>query len=136
MADGINKAIIVGYLGRDPELRNTQTGQSVCELSIATSERWTDRSGQAQERTEWHRVVVWGKMAEACSQYLSKGSQAYVEGRLQTRKWEDRDGNTRYTTEIVASKVIFLSSGSGGNRAQQDEPMDSPPPRDDDDLPF
>lgn len=109
----VNKVIIIGNLGADPELRYTQTGQAVANLRIATNERWTDKDGQAQERTEWHRVVVWGRQAENCEKYLSKGRQVYIEGKLQTRDWDDRDGNKRYTTEIVAQNVQFLSGGSG-----------------------
>ena len=111
---GINKAIVIGNLGADPELRHTQSGTAVCNLRIATNETWNDRDGQKQERTEWHSVVVFGKQAENCNQYLQKGRQVYVEGRLQTRDWEDRDGNKRYTTEIVAHSVQFLQGGSSG----------------------
>lgn len=110
----VNKAIIIGNLGADPEVRYTQSGTPVGNLRIATNERWTDRNGQSQERTEWHRVVVFGKTAENCSKYLSKGRQVYVEGRLQTNEWQDKDGNKRYTTEIVANNVTFLSGGGGG----------------------
>lgn len=107
---GVNKAIIVGRLGSDPEVKTITSGQTVCRLSVATSENWTDRDGQKQERTEWHRVVVWGRMAEVCGQHLSKGRQVYLEGRLQTRSWEDQQGQKKYTTEIVASTVQFLGS--------------------------
>lgn len=110
----VNKAIIIGNLGADPEVRYTQSGTAVGNLRIATNERWTDKSGQTQERTEWHRVVVFGKTAENCSKYLSKGRQVYVEGRLQTNEWQDKEGNKRYTTEIVANNVTFLSGGNGG----------------------
>lgn len=108
---GVNKVIIIGRLGADPELKTVTGGQSVCRLSVATSENWTDREGQKQERTEWHRVVVWGKLAELCGKYLTKGRQAYIEGRLQTRSWEDQQGQKKYTTEVVANTVQFLSSG-------------------------
>jgi single-strand DNA-binding protein len=111
----VNKAIIIGNLGADPEVRYTQSGSAVANLSIATNERWTDKSGQSQERTEWHRVVVFGKTAENCAKYLSKGRQVYVEGRIQTRDWQDKDGNKRYSTEIVANNVTFLSGGNGGD---------------------
>ncbi len=113
---GVNKVIIVGRLGTDPELKTVTSGQNVCRLSVATSENWTDRDGQKQERTEWHRVVVWGKMADICGQHLSKGRQVYLEGRLQTRSWEDPQGQKRYTTEIVANTVQFLGANerSGG----------------------
>jgi single-strand DNA-binding protein len=111
---GVNKAILVGNLGRDPELRHTPNGQAVVNFTLATSESWTDKSGERQERTEWHRIVVWGKTAEMCNQYLSKGRTVYVEGRIQTREWEDKDGNKRYTTEINASTVNFIGPRTGG----------------------
>src|SRR5882762_5769231 len=115
---GVNKVIVVGRLGGDPEVRYTPGGQSVARLSIATSENWTDKQGQKQERTEWHRVVVWGKMAEVCGQHLAKGRQVYIEGRLQTRSWDDKaTGQKRYTTEINASTVQFLGSGGGAGAA-------------------
>ncbi len=108
---GVNKVILVGRLGGDPELKFTPGGQAVARLSIATSEAWTDKQGQKQERTEWHRVVVWGKMAEVCGQHLSKGRQVYVEGRLQTRSWDDKATNQKkYSTEIVANTVQFLGA--------------------------
>lgn len=109
---GVNKVIIVGRLGTDPEVKNVSPTQTVARLSVATSENWTDREGQKQERTEWHRVVVWGKLAELCGKYLAKGRQVYVEGRLQTRSWEDPQGQKRYTTEIVANTVQFLGTGT------------------------
>src|SRR3982750_250182 len=115
---GVNKVIIVGRLGADPELKTVTGGQSVARLSIATSENWTDKQGQRQERTEWHRIVVWGKLAELCEKYLSKGRQCYVEGRLQTRSWDDKDGNKRYTTEVVATTVQFLGGPSASAGAQ------------------
>ncbi len=111
---GVNKAILVGNLGRDPELRTTPNGQSVVNFTLATSENWTDKSGERVERTEWHRIVVWGKTAEMCAQYLSKGRTVYVEGRIQTREWEDKDGNKRYTTEINANTVNFIGPRTGG----------------------
>ena len=108
----VNKVIILGRLGQDPELKYTPSGAAVCNFSLATTESWNDKnSGQKQERTEWHRVVVWGKLAELCNQYLSKGRQAFVEGRLQTRSWDDKNGQKRYTTEINATTVQFI----GGN---------------------
>jgi len=120
---GVNKAILIGNLGRDPELRYTQNGQAVVNFTLATSENWTDKSGQRVERTEWHRIVVWGKLGELCAQYLSKGRTVYVEGRIQTRDWEDKDGNKRQTTEINAQTVQFLggprSEGSGGGGGAQ-----------------
>jgi len=111
---GVNKAILVGNLGRDPELRYTQGGQAVVNFPVATSEQWTDKNGERQERTEWHRIVVWGKVGENCAQYLSKGRSVYVEGRIQTREWEDQSGQKRYTTEINAQTVQFLGGGGGG----------------------
>ncbi|MCS5634943.1 MAG: single-stranded DNA-binding protein [Myxococcota bacterium] len=111
----VNKVILIGNLGRDPELRYTQNGQPVANFSLATSENWTDKtSGEKVEKTEWHRVVVWGRTAEHCSQYLSKGRSVYIEGRLQTRDWEDKEGQKRSTTEVNALTVQFL----GGPRGQ------------------
>jgi single-strand DNA-binding protein len=117
MARGVNKAIIVGTLGQDPEMRYTANGSAVANISVATNETWKDKStGEAQERTEWHRIVMFGKLAEIAQQYLKKGSQAYFEGRIQTRKWQDRDGNDRWSTEIVANEMQMLGgrSGAGG----------------------
>lgn len=117
----VNKVILVGRLGQNPEVKYTPSGAAVTNFSIATSENWMDKSGQKQERTEWHRIVVWGKTAENCAQYLSKGRQVFVEGRLQTRQWQDKDGQTKYTTEVQAQAVQFLggaserSSREGGN---------------------
>lgn len=117
---GINKVIIVGRLGQDPEMKAVGQGSTVTRLNVATSESWTDKNGQKQERTEWHRITVWGKLAELCGKYLAKGRQVYVEGKLQTRSWED-NGQKKYSTEIVASTVQFLSAGqaSAGNNADQ-----------------
>jgi single-strand DNA-binding protein len=111
---GVNKVILIGNLGRDPELRYTQGGQAVVNFTLATSENWTDKSGEKVERTEWHRVVVWGRVGELCAQYLAKGRTVYIEGRIQTREWEDKDGNKRFTTEINAQTVQFL----GGPRSE------------------
>lgn len=112
----LNKAMLIGHLGADPDQKYTQSGVAVCNFSVATSERWKDKDGQQQENTEWHRIVVWKKLAEVCNQYLHKGSKIYVEGKIQTRKWQDQNGNDRYTTEIVASNVQFLTSkGEGGS---------------------
>lgn len=110
----VNKVILLGRLGQDPELKYTPGGSAVCNFSLATTESWTDKSGQKQEKTEWHRVVVWGKLAELCNQYLAKGRQAFLEGRLQTRSWDDKDGNKKYTTEILASTVQFIGGASAG----------------------
>ena len=110
----VNKVILVGNLGRDAEVRYTQGGAAVATLNMATTEVWNDKqSGQRQERTEWHRVVVWGRQAETLQEYLLRGRQIYVEGRLQTRQWDDRDGNKRYTTEVRADRVVLLSSRAG-----------------------
>ena len=146
----VNKAILVGNLGRDAELRYTPGGAALANLSVATTEVWNDRSGQRQEKTEWHRVVVWGKQAETLQEFLLKGRQVYVEGRLQTRKWDDRDGNTRYTTEVRADRVVLLGrrDGDGGSRspdrperpdAQSAPGMEGPAPAPElteDDIPF
>ncbi|PID37948.1 MAG: single-stranded DNA-binding protein [Proteobacteria bacterium] len=138
---GVNKVILIGNLGADPELRYTSGNQAVADLRLATSRRWRDRNGEQQEDTQWHRVVVWGKQAEQCKEYLSKGRQVYIEGRLQTRQWEDRDGNKRYTTEVVAQTVQFLSGrgGGGGGYDAPPPPSDRDAPMDDlpeDDIPF
>lgn len=109
----VNKVILVGNLGADPEIRFTQSGQPVCNFRIATSEVWTDKAGQRQEQTEWHNIVVWGKQGEIAKQYLSKGRQVYVEGKIRTRQWTDKDNQTRYTTEITADSVRFLGGGGG-----------------------
>jgi single-strand DNA-binding protein len=111
---GVNKVIIVGRLGADPEVKTVGNSQTVARLSVATSENWVDKDGQKQERTEWHRIVVWGRLAEIVGKHLAKGRQVYVEGRLQTRSWEDQQGQKRYTTEIVANTVQFL--GAPGER--------------------
>ena len=125
----LNKVMILGRLGQDPELKYTPSGAAVCNFSVATTESWTDKSGQKQERTEWHRIVVWGKLGELCNQYLSKGRQAFVEGTLQTRSWEGQDGSKRYTTEINAKNVQFIggqaSAGKGDygrNEMSQENP--------------
>ncbi len=114
---GVNKVILVGNLGKDPEVRQISPNQNVCQFPIATSETWIDKSGQKQEKTEWHRIVVWGKMAEVCGKYLAKGKQVYIEGRLQTRSWEDQQGQKKYTTEIVATTVQFLGGAPGERSA-------------------
>ncbi len=122
----VNKVILVGRLGKNPEVRYTPSGAAVANFNIATNESWVDKSGQKQERTEWHRIVVWGKTAENCNQYLSKGRQVYVEGRLQTRQWQDKDGQTKYTTEVQAQSVEFLggnatsSASAGSDRPSRD----------------
>jgi len=110
----VNKAILVGNLGKDPELRYTPSGQAVTKFSMATTDRWTDKEGGKKEKTEWHNIVMWGRLAEISSQYLKKGSSVYVEGRIQTRSWDDKDGNKRYTTEIVGSQLQILDRRSEG----------------------
>ena len=123
MARGVNKAIIVGTLGQDPEIRYTANGGAVANISVATNESWRDKAtGEAQERTEWHRIVMFGKLAEIAQQYLKKGSQAYFEGRIQTRKWQDNEGKDRYNTEIVANEMQMLGGRAGGGGGA---PMDS-----------
>ena len=137
----INKVILIGNLGRDPELRYTQSGQAVANFSLATTDRFSNREGDRQERTEWHRVTVWGKTAENCAQYLNKGRSVYVEGRLQTREWEDKEGQKRRTTEVIAQTVQFLggrgqgaggpaSAGESGRGDLREEPPQG------DDIPF
>jgi single-strand DNA-binding protein len=150
---GVNKVIIVGNLGRDPEVRYTPDGTAVANFSVATSDQWTDKqTGEKKERTEWHRIVAWRRLGEICGEYLSKGRQVYVEGKLQTRSWE-QDGVTRYTTEIIASDVQFIggrggaagpgaqggTQGGGQGRGQRaDQGYPEPPMADtqDDDIPF
>ena len=112
----VNKVILVGNLGRDAELRYTPGGAAVATLNMATTEVWNDKAGQRQEKTEWHRIVLWGKSAESLAEYLTKGKQIYVEGRLQTRQWDDKDGNKRYTTEIRGDRIVLLGGGGGGAR--------------------
>jgi single-strand DNA-binding protein len=134
MARGVNKVILIGNLGSDPDVRYTASGAAVANISLATAESWRDKeSGEQQERTEWHRVVFFGRLAEIVAEYLKKGSQIYVEGRLQTRKWQDKEGKDRYSTEIVASEMQMLGSRSGGSSNQSS--MDQTPPHDDDTAP-
>ncbi len=143
----VNKVILVGRLGRDPESRFTSGGQQVCNFTLATDETFKDRAGERQKRTEWHRIVLWGRLAEIAQQYLKRGTLVYVEGRLQTRQWDDRSGNKRTTTEIVANVMRMLSSrgegaGGGGGAeppmgADMEEPQTSPEPAiSDEDIPF
>lgn len=144
----INKVILIGNLGADPEIRYTQSGTPVVNFRIATTERWKGQDGQQQENTEWHSIVAWRRLAEICSEFLSKGSKVYIEGKLQTRKWQDQNGNDRYTTEIVARDMQMLSprgtgTNAGGgdsyasnnNDGYQDYPPE-PPPNTGDDVPF
>ena len=144
----VNKVILVGNLGRDAELRYTPGGAAVATLNMATTEVWNDKGGQRQEKTEWHRVVVWGKQAESLSEYLTKGKQIYIEGRLQTRQWDDKDGNKRYTTEIRADRDTLLGGGGGARSAAASRGSDdmgahapsgpdpTSEPLTDDDIPF
>ena len=137
---GVNKVIIVGRLGKDPEVRYTPSGAAVANFTVATSEEWKDRdTGEKQERTEWHRIVAWRRLGEICGEYLHKGKEVYIEGRLQTRSWEDRDGNTRYTTEIVAQNMQMLGSPGKQGKADTSEerfPSEEPVSVPDDDIPF
>ncbi|MBM63760.1 MAG: single-stranded DNA-binding protein [Acidobacteria bacterium] len=143
----VNRVILVGNIGKDAEVRYTAGGSAVSTLSLATTEVWNDRtSGQRQERTEWHRVVVWGKQAETLSEYLTKGRQIYVEGRLQTRQWEDKEGSKRYTTEVRTDRVVLLGGRSSGasevgggepqGTATATSPGAAPPELTEDDIPF
>jgi single-strand DNA-binding protein len=142
MAGGLNKAVLIGNLGRDPEMRYTQSGVAVANFNIATSETWTNKEGEKETRTEWHRIVAFGKLGEICGEYLAKGRQVFIEGRIQTRDWEDKEGVKRYTTEIVANQMIMLGSRDS---AVATDSFDGPPPAEpetslpqtpDDDIPF
>ena len=141
---GLNKVQLIGNLGRDPELRYTKSGQAVANFTVATNESWTNKSGEREERTEWHRVVAWARLAEISGEYLSKGRQVYIEGRLQTREWEDKEGNKRYTTEIKADRMLMLGGRGGGSGGEasggfSDEPGPTGPPQGPeggDDIPF
>ena len=136
MAGFLNKAMIIGNLGRDPEMRYPQGGQAVTNFSVATNRRWTSQDGEAHEETEWHRIVAWGRLGETCNEYLSKGSSVYVEGRIQTREYEDREGVTRRATEVVASEMQMLDrrqradGGGGSDDLGEGEPINV------DDMPF
>ncbi len=149
---GLNKVILIGNLGRDPELRYTANGQPVANFSIATTESWNSKAGERESRTEWHRIVAWGKLAEICGEYLAKGKQVYIEGKLQTREWEDREGNKRQTTEIVARELQMLGrrgdtdggqgggdfggGGPGPSDSGSSEPVSMPESQGSDDIPF
>ncbi|UCF91218.1 MAG: single-stranded DNA-binding protein [Desulfobacterales bacterium] len=140
----INKAILIGNLGRDPEVRYTPSGVAVANFSIATSERWKDKdTGEMKERTEWHRIIAFGKLGETCGEYLSKGKQVYIEGRIQTREWDDKEGNKRSTTEIVASQMKMLGTRDAGDILRPSRPAAAPeyegapiPGPPEDDIPF
>ncbi len=124
----VNKVILLGNLGKAPELKHTPGGQAVCAFSLATTETWTDKGGTKQEKTEWHNIVVWEKLAENCAKYLDKGSQIYLEGKLTTRSWDDKEGKKQYRTEVVASNVTFL----GGKKKNESSSSGAA----DDDIPF
>ena len=146
MARGINKVILIGNLGNDPDVRYTSGGAAVANISLATTDSWRDKeTGEQQDRTEWHRIVFFGRLAEIVAEYLKKGSQIYIEGRLQTRKWQDKDGNDRYTTEIVANEMQMLGGRGGSGDSSQAPPPSQPPSGPDskgdsdfvdDDIPF
>lgn len=147
MARGVNKVILVGRLGQDPELNETNGGTAVCNMRMATGDSYTNRDGEEVDTTEWHDVVAWGRLAEICGEYLDKGRQVYVEGTLQTRQWEDRDGNARYNTEVKARDVVFMTGGGGGqqgggqkrkraDQAKQGDSQSGGSFTPDDDLPF
>ena len=141
---GVNKVMLIGNLGRDPEIRYTASGAPVANFTLATNEVWTNKKGEREERTEWHRIVAFGKLGEICEQYLGKGKQIYIEGKLQTKQWEDREGNKRSTTEIIANNMMMLGragdthqvpEGDGGRPAPS---VESPAPTtpEEDDIPF
>jgi single-strand DNA-binding protein len=134
----INKVILIGRLGADPEIRYTPSGAEVATFRIATSEAWTNKSGEKEERTEWHRIVAWRGLAKVCGEYLSKGKLVYIEGRLRTRSWEDRDGNKRTTTEIEATDMKMLGAvGDASRKAKEPEAETAPPAvKDEEDIPF
>lgn len=154
MSRSLNKAILIGNLGQDPEIRSTGSGRRVANFSLATNRQWTDQSGQQQEKTEWHRIVVWGKLVDVVERYLKKGDRVYIDGEIQYRQYEDKDGVTKYSTEINAREMIMLGGREGGAGSGGDygggsraaapagggkggyDDFDAPPMDDDDDLPF
>jgi single-strand DNA-binding protein len=146
MAGTVNKVILIGRLGKDPEVKYTQGGTAIARFSLATDEFWKDQNGERQQRTEWHNIVAWDKLADICGQYLTKGKQVYIEGKLQTRSWEDKEGNKRYTTEIRADNMVMLGTrgdsgvgGGGGEKASSAAPAAGAPGGGgitDDDIPF
>jgi single-strand DNA-binding protein len=142
MANSVNKVILIGRLGKDPEVKYTQGGTPVARFSLATDEVWKDQGGEKQQRTEWHNVVAWNKLAEICGQYLNKGKLVYIEGRLQTRSWEDKEGNKRSTTEVRADNMVMLSARSEEARAEKSiaaaasSEGSTEPEITDDDIPF
>ena len=139
----LNKVMLIGNLGKDPEVRFTGGGRAVARFPLATSEVWNDAEGQRQERTEWHNIVVWGKQAETCGQYLAKGRQVFIEGSVRSRQYDDKEGNKRYITEIIAQRVQFLGGGGGGRGGEarggsvsEEPPGGAPGTAEDDDIPF
>ena len=145
MSNSVNKVILVGRLGKDPEVKYTQGGTPVARFSLATDETWKDQAGEKQQRTEWHNIVAWSKLAEICGQYLTKGRLIYIEGRLQTRTWEDKDGNKRSTTEVRADNMVMLSGKFEETRSERGVAAAAPtasaerpvePEITDDDIPF
>jgi len=135
----VNKVILVGNLGKDPEVKFTKTGLAVASFSIATTEKWKTKDGESHKKTEWHRISAWGKLGEVCGEYLAKGKQVYIEGKLQTKEWEDKEGIQRQTTEIVASNMVMLGQGRGDDTASassQEAHGDNNEDNEDDDIPF
>jgi single-strand DNA-binding protein len=138
----VNKVILVGRLGQDPELKYTQSEKAVAKFSVATDETWKDRQGEKQQKTTWHTVVAWDKLAEIIGQYVKKGSQVYIEGKIQVRSWEDTDGNKRYATEIVANNLVMLGDKKDSNGEEKPKAKPAPKPKgegteiNDDDIPF
>lgn len=141
---GVNKVILIGNLGKDPEIRYTTGGQAVANFTIATTDSYTNKDGERQENTEWHRIVAWGRLAEICGEYLTKGRMVYIEGQLRTRSWEDKEGNTRWTTEVVARSMEMLSSAGSRSESRSKESsssegdfeIDDDSFKTDDDIPF
>lgn len=134
----VNKVILIGRLGKDPELKSTPSGAQVCKFSVATDETWKDKSGQQQKKTEWHNIVAWNKLAEICGQYLTKGKQVYVEGKLETKDWESKSGEKHYSTQVVARDIKFLGSRENGNGHADDSQhqYSDPSASSDEEIPF
>lgn len=132
----LNKVLLIGNLGRDPEIRYTGSGTAVASFSLATSERFKNKGGEWEERTEWHNIIFWGRLAEIAGEYLAKGKTVFIEGKLQTRKWQDRDGKDRYTTEIIGEKMLMLSRKNGTNGDEPDQFNGGQGPSEGDDIPF
>ena len=136
MARGLNKVMVIGHLGRDPEMRYTPSGRPVTTFSVATSRSWTTSDGERRSETEWFNIVAWGSLAEICKQYLNKGKQVYVEGRLQTRRWEDEEGNKRSTVEVVAREMIMLGDRRKDDNEESSQEHDADPSEEEDEFPF